>query len=337
MWSVLRGNGSVGGLHLVELEAAIDRLLDVGGALDSVAVGIEAQRAGNGIDGQTGQRVADGGAVGGLGLFDGRDCSHIRVIAERGDCRDNVVAAVVGEVLGIAVQPRLVAGDEFLGKAGLVVLVKERGDENLHVGAVLRIGDRGVFPGIAAEDGEADAESGSLLDDLRSVGDGGRRKDDVRAAGDGVIEVRGEVRRALDKRLIGYDLAACGFKGFYKVLGKADSVVVAEHRQNVSLLGAELFHGERGHDGALERIEEADAEIIIVAGGDGRVRAGAADGRDLGVCEVGAGGNGNAGAVGAEHDGNFVGNQLLRRRDGLVGRGLVVLNVKFDLDRKSVV
>ena len=64
-------------------------------------------------------------------LFDGRDRSHICVIAERGDCRDNVVAAVVGEVLGIAVQPRLIAGDEFLSKTGLVVLVKECGDEVL--------------------------------------------------------------------------------------------------------------------------------------------------------------------------------------------------------------
>lgn len=68
MWSVLRDKCSGGSLNLVELEAAVDGLLDVGGALDRVAVGVEAQRAGNGIDGQTGQRVADGGAVGGLGL-----------------------------------------------------------------------------------------------------------------------------------------------------------------------------------------------------------------------------------------------------------------------------
>ena len=66
--SIAWTNGSGGGLNLVELEAAIDGLLDVGGALDRVAVGVEAQRAGNGIDGQTGQRVADGGAVGGLGF-----------------------------------------------------------------------------------------------------------------------------------------------------------------------------------------------------------------------------------------------------------------------------
>ena len=131
-------------------------------ALDRVAVGVEADGAGDRVDGQAGQRVADGGAVGGLGLFDGCDRGHVGVIAEGGDCRDNVVAAVVGEVLGIAVQPRLIAGDEFLSKTGLVVLVKERGDEDLHVGAVLRVGDRGVLPRVAAEDGEADAEGGSL-------------------------------------------------------------------------------------------------------------------------------------------------------------------------------
>ena len=197
---------SVGVLDLVELEAAVDRLLDVSGALDRVAVGVEADGAGDRVDGQAGQRVADGGAVGGLGLFDGCDRGHVGVIAEGGDRRDNVVAAVVGEVLGVAVQPCLVAGDELLGQAGLVVLVKERGDEDLHVGAVLRVGDRGVLPRVAAEDGEADAEGGSLLDDLRGVGDGGRREDDVGAAGDRVVEVRGEVRRAFDEGLVGYDL-----------------------------------------------------------------------------------------------------------------------------------
>ena len=65
LWSVLRA--SVGVLDLVELEAAVDRLLDVSGALDRVAVGVEADGAGDRVDGQAGQRVADGGAVGGLG------------------------------------------------------------------------------------------------------------------------------------------------------------------------------------------------------------------------------------------------------------------------------
>ena len=77
LWSVLRGNGSVGGLHLVELEAAIDRLLDVGGALDCVAVGIETQRARDEINGQTGQRVADGGAVGAACCLDGFQSHHV--------------------------------------------------------------------------------------------------------------------------------------------------------------------------------------------------------------------------------------------------------------------
>ena len=43
---------SVGVLDLVELEAAVDRLLDVSGALDRVAVGVEADGAGDRVDGQ---------------------------------------------------------------------------------------------------------------------------------------------------------------------------------------------------------------------------------------------------------------------------------------------
>ena len=43
---------SVGVLDLVELERAVDRLLDVSGALDRVAVGVEADGAGDRVDGQ---------------------------------------------------------------------------------------------------------------------------------------------------------------------------------------------------------------------------------------------------------------------------------------------
>ena len=41
--------------------------------------------------------------------------------------------------------------------------------------------------------------------------------------------------------------------------------------------------------------------------------------------------HGDAGAVGAEDDGDLIGDQLLGSGDGLVGRGLVVLNVELDL------
>ena len=50
----------------------------------------------------------------------------VAVVAQcRNSCHD-VIAAVVGQLLAVGVQPLLKAGDELLGCAGIIVLIKRR-------------------------------------------------------------------------------------------------------------------------------------------------------------------------------------------------------------------
>ena len=107
-------------------------------------------------------------------------------------------------------------------------------------------------------------------------------------------------------------------------MGQALVVIVAKLGQAVGRGRAQFIVGVVGQHRALEGIEEADAEIVGVALGDGGVGAGHADGRDARVLKDGRAGDGDAGAVGAEHHAHALAHQLLRGRGGLVGRGLVV-------------
>ena len=81
----------------------------------------------------------------------------------------------------------------------------------------------------------------------------------------------------------------------------------------------------------MERVEEADAEVVAVAGRDVRVRARHADGRDAGLLERVGRGDGHAGAVGAEHERNLLVDELGSRRDSLGGVGAVVGVDELDL------
>ena len=78
---------------------------------------------------------------------------------------------------------------------------------------------------------------------------------------------------------------------------------------------------------ALERVKEADTEVVIIAERYLRVRAGAADGGDLRLLERGAGSDGHAGAVRADNSNNAAAHEILR---GGNGRGLVGLVIDLN-------
>ena len=82
------------------------------------------------------------------------------------------------------------------------------------------------------------------------------------------------------------------------------------------------------HNGALEGIKEANAEIEIIVRGDLRIGAGAADGNYLVIRKGGAGGDRNARAVGAEDCCDLLADKGLRSGNGGSLIGLVV-----DLDK----
>ena len=160
-------------------------------------------------------------------------------------------------------------------------------------------------------------------DDLCRIGGGAGGKDEIRTGVDGVLDVSGEVGGALRELLAGHG-AAQVLKGVDKIGGKAGAVVLAQHTQHIGIGCTELILCKVCHDRALERVQEADTEIIGVRLGDGGVGAGAADGGDGSRLEGGRCGNGNAGAVAAQHHRHLFGDQLLCCGNGLIGAGLVV-------------
>lgn len=111
----------------------------------------------------------------------------------------------------------------------------------------------------------------------------------------------------------------------HEVVSKTGRVVVAVLIYHVSLLAALGGVSVVRHDGALERIEEAYAEIEIISESNLRVGAGASDSRNARTLKRSACRDRNAGAVRAEDSDDAGSYQLGRSGDGsglirLVGR-----------------
>ena len=225
--------------------------------------------------------------------------------------------------MAVGVQPLLKAGHELLGCAGIIVLIKEGGAIHLHAGAFLGIQNNAGLPCVACGNGLVKACRSSLCDDLGCVGGGAGSKDHICTGVDGVLDVGGEVRGALGELLAG-NSAAQILKSVDEVGGQTGAVVLAQHAQHVGVGSTELILCKVCHDRALERVKEADTEVVGVGLSHGGVGAGAANGRDGSGLEGGSGCNGNTGAVAAQHDGDFLGDQLLCSSHGLIGAGLVI-------------
>ena len=84
-------------------------------------------------------------------------------------------------------------------------------------------------------------------------------------------------------------------------------------------------------NGTLERIEEADAEVDGAVGRDLRVGAADADCWDTGFFEDLAASHGDAGAIGAEDDGNAAVDQLGSCRRTVFSGRAVVDDLKLDV------
>ena len=107
-------------------------------------------------------------------------------------------------------------------------------------------------------------------------------------------------------------------------MAQAAGVIVAQLGEAVCLLRAELLACEVRKNGALEGIQEADAEVAVHAVGDLGIGAGDAHCGDAGLVEYVARGYGYAGAVGAEDYGYVLSNQVGGRGGGLVVGALVI-------------
>ena len=282
--------------------------------------------AGNAVIGHAGQRFHDLSRVGGAGGLERLERNVVNVIAHSRHSGDGVVAAVGGLGIGIAVDVGLDAVVELL----VAALCIEGGNEDLDILALGSLQDHVVIPRIGAEHRQRDVQGSRLVDDLGGVGDGDRCEDNVAALILGLVQVGAEVGVVL-REGVGHDGAAGLLKRLLEEGDQTLVVLVAVLAEAVGLLGLELGRGIVGKNRALERVEEADAEVVAVAGRDVRVRARHADGRDTGLLERVGRGDGHAGAVGAEHERNLLVDELGSRRDGLGGVGAVVGVDELDL------
>ena len=105
----VRSLGNALDLHEVPDIVAGVGLLDEGGVADGVTDVIEGDLAGHAGVGHAGQRGQNVGRIGGAGGLQGLQSHIVGVIAHDGHSSDHVVAAVVGQVGGVAVDPVLKA------------------------------------------------------------------------------------------------------------------------------------------------------------------------------------------------------------------------------------
>ena len=194
---------------------------------------------------------------------------HVCVIAHDGNCGKHVVAAVVFKILGIGIDPLL----DALFKFGVCTFLIEGGNIDVDILALCNLKDGVGIPCIGTEDGDVDALCGCLVDDKLCVGNGNGSKDRLNAFLLGVVHVRGEVS-VLGGEYVLDDFNAELVCLLLEVVDKTCAVVVAVFAQAVDLIGVKLILCKACKNGTLERVGEADAEVVAVALGDLRIGAG---------------------------------------------------------------
>ena len=249
------------GLDELELGAVRRSFLDVGAVLDGVAGGIELDLAGHGVvigQGPQRGRHVHGGHIGALGLGSGTDGCHRHVVgveAQRGHSRHDVLAAVIGEGIGVGVQPRLEAVDEVGRGAGAgVALIKEGGAVHIQAGVGHTIQNDGGLPGVAGHDGALHAQIVGLRQQAGGHGDGVGGEDHVSALVDGLLQIVGEVGGVGGEGLH-HNSAAQLLEGSLEVAGQTQRIGVALFRQHI------------GHGSVVIRLLAVIAVLCLLAAG----------------------------------------------------------------------
>lgn len=149
------------------------------------------------------------------------------------------------------------AGIEFRVAAFLI----EGGNINGDIFALSGVEDDVGIPGIASHDRRGKTLGSSLFDDKSGSFGRGRSEEDIAAFVLSLGDVRGEVAVAI-LEFFGDHFAAESLEGFGEVMNKTAGIVVAELGEAVCLSGVKVFLRVVRKNCALERIEEADTEIV---------------------------------------------------------------------------
>ena len=188
-----------------------------------------------------------------------------------------------------------------------------------------------VVHGVGTHEHERRAEFAGLLHDDGAFSEVGGHEHDVGLLADELGELGGEVLVAGAVLHIGNEFAADLLKGLFEEVGEAHGVVVGDVGKDGGLLVAEVLVGVGRGGGTLIGIDEAGAEVVLLALRHERVGAGGPDDGHLGAFGDFAAGHGEGGAVGAD-DGEhlFMFGEALHGVGGFDLVGLVVDDDQFD-------
>ena len=276
-----------------------------------------------------GQGVGDGLRFGGLGAGDGVHDDHVRVIAQGG--------VDVGILVGVDLGP---LGGELLGHGvhvGHGRVIGEGGVHETFHGAAADGGDLRVVHGVAAHDPELGAQLLGLLHDDGAFGEVGGDEQDFRLLAHDFLQLGSEILVAGLVVQGGHDFAAQLGEGLVEEAGQAHGIVVGHVDQKSGLLEAQILEGIGGSTGALERIDEAHAEDVLLALGDQGVGAAGANLRDAGLFGHFTTGHGQGRTVGADDGLNFfLFDQALDRVGGFNLVGFVIDHEQLDFLAENI-
>ena len=176
----------------------------------------------------------------------------------------------------------------------------------------------GGLPAIAADERDVDAERAGLEANEGGFGVETGDGDDVGFEGAERSELGAEIFFAFVVFLLGDDLATAGSEVLAEDGGEADAVGGVDGGEEGDAFGFEGGVREFSEDGALEGIDETDAENVVADLGDAGVGRGDRHHGDLRILANGRGLEGVSGGIGADDGDDFVaGDEFFDRGGGL--------------------
>ena len=255
--------------------------------------GVDGKRAeGSGEVLGFGEGLGDGFGVVGAGAGDGVENEVVAHVAEGG--------VHVGILVGIGSLPCVGEGLGGGAHVGHVDVVGEGGVQEAFHGLAADLDGVGIVHGVRAHHDEGAAEFAGLLHDDGAFSEVGGHEHDVGLLIDDFGELGGEVLVAGIVLHVGHDLTAELLVGALEEAAQAHGVVVGDVHEDGGLFHAEGLVGVGSGGSALIGIDEAGAEVVLLALGDEGAGAGGAHAGHAGLFADFAAGHGQGGAVGAD-------------------------------------
>ena len=189
----------------------------------------------------------------------------------------------------------------------------------------------GVVHGVSAHQAEGGAQFAGLLHDDGAFSEVGGHEDDLGLFGDQFGELGSEVLVTGAVLEVGHHFATQLLEGAGEEAGQAHGVVVGHVHEHGGLAQAQVLIGIGGGSGTLIGVDEAGAEVVLLALGHQGAGAGGTHAGHLGLFGHFSTGHGQRGTVGTDQGHDLVAfHQALDGVGGFHLVGLVVHHNQFN-------